>query len=220
MLIEIRRAIAFTLVTMALFGGVYPAALWAIGRLAFPAQAEGGVVRRPDGTVAGAVLVAQAFTRPEYFHPRPSAVDYDAAAMGGSNAGPTNPVYLAEVRARLAAVSVLDGVEAGDIPAEMVTASGSGLDPHISPRAAELQTARVARARGAGAERVRELVRLHTEPPFLGFLGRPRINVLALNLALDAGLGAAASDGRLAVAPLSPWTEHAGTRRVPDRGAR
>jgi K+-transporting ATPase ATPase C chain len=192
MLNEIRRGVLFTVVTMVLLGGGYHAALWAIGRLAFPSQAEGSLIRRADGTVVGSRLIAQQFTRPEYFQPRPSGVDYNAASTGGSNYGPSNADHLKAVRQRLDAVASQDRVAAGLVPSEMVTASGSGLDPHIPPAAAELQAARVAAVRGVAIKPVRDLLRAHTKPPVFGFIGRARINVLELNLALDEALGAPA----------------------------
>lgn len=190
---EIKRGVLFTAVTIVLFGGVYHLAIWGIGRTFFPAQAEGSLIRRADGTIVGSRLVAQRFTRPEYFHSRPSAVDYNAASTGGSNLGPTNPDHLKSVKERLDAVVALEGVTASQVPSEMVTASGGGLDPHIPPNAAEIQTARVARARNVSADRIREIVRAHTEAPAFGFLGRSRVNVLELNLALDESLGKAAA---------------------------
>jgi K+-transporting ATPase ATPase C chain len=193
---ELRRGVLFTAVTMLLFGFGYHLALWGAGRVLFPRQAEGSLLRRGDGTVVGSNLIAQKFTRPEYFQPRPSAVDHNAASTGGSNYGPSNPDHLAAVRERLDAVVALEGVTPQAVPSEMVTASGAGLDPHIPPAAAELQVARVARARRLPPERIRELVRSHTEPPTLGLLGRARVNVLELNLALDEALGAAPSGGR------------------------
>jgi potassium-transporting ATPase KdpC subunit len=186
---EFTRGVLFTVVTMLLFGGGYHGVLWVVGRLAFPSQAEGSLIRRSDGTVVGSRLIAQKFTRAEYFHPRPSAVDYNAASTGGSNYGPSNPDHLKLVRERLDAVVALEGVEAGQVPSEMVTAGGGGLDPHIPPEAADLQAARVARARNVAADMVRGLIRAHTEGPALGFLGRARVNVLELNLALDESLG-------------------------------
>ena len=190
MIKEIRQAILFTTVTMVLFGGGYHVVLWAIGRAAFPAQAEGSLIRRPDGTIVGSRLIAQKFTRPEYFLPRPSGVDYNAASTGGTNYGPSNPDHLTAVRERLDAVTKLDGVAAARVPSEMVTASGGGMDPHIPPAAAELQAARVAAARGVAVDRVRALIQARTEPPTFGFLGRARVNVLELNLALDETFGA------------------------------
>jgi K+-transporting ATPase ATPase C chain len=186
---EIKRGLLFTIVTMLLFGGVYHLLMWGIGRVVFPSQAEGSLIRRADGTVIGSSLIAQPFTRPEYFHPRPSGVDYNAASTGGTNYGPSNPDHLKAVAERLDAVSKDEGVPAEQVPSEMVTASGGGLDPHIPPNAAELQLARVARARNADAEQIRELVRAHTEGPFLGVFGRDRVNVLELNIALDERFG-------------------------------
>jgi potassium-transporting ATPase KdpC subunit len=188
MLTEVRRGVLFTVVAMILFGIGYPVLLWGLGRLLFPAQAEGSLLRRSDGGVIGSRLVAQSFTRPEYFHARPSAVDYNAASTGGSNYGPTNPDHLKLVRERLDARMALEGVGPAQVPSEMVTASGGGLDPDIPPAAAELQAGRVARARGVPVERVQELIRQHIEGPVLGFLGRPRVTVLELNLALDTSL--------------------------------
>lgn len=196
MLTELRRGLLFTVVTMLLLGGVYHVVLWGIGRVLFASQAEGSLIRKADGTVVGSRLIAQKFTKPEYFQPRPSAVDYNAASTGGSNYGPSNPDHLKAVQERLDAITKLEGVGASQVPSEMVTASGAGLDPHIPPAAAELQAARVAQARGVPVERVRELVRAHTEPPTFGFLGRARVNVLELNLALDQSLTRTADGGR------------------------
>jgi K+-transporting ATPase ATPase C chain len=185
---EIKQGILFTLVTMVLLGGAYHLLLWGLGRVAFAAQAEGSLIRRPDGTIVGSRLIAQKFTKPQYFHPRPSGVDYNAASTGGTNYGPSNPDQLKAVRERLDAVMQDESVTAQQVPSEMVTASGGGIDPHIPPAAAELQAPRVARARGASLDRIRDLIRAHTEPPTLGFLGRARVNVLELNLALDQSL--------------------------------
>jgi K+-transporting ATPase ATPase C chain len=186
---EITQAVRFTLVTMVLLGGGYHAALWAIGRVAFPAQAEGSLLRRADGTVVGSRLVAQEFTRPEYFQPRPSGVDYHAASAGATNYGPSNPDHLKTVQERLDSLTKREGVAASQVPSEMITASGAGLDPHIPPAAAEVQAARVSGARAVPVEQVRALIGTHTQPPMLGFLGRSRINVLELNLALDEAFG-------------------------------
>jgi K+-transporting ATPase ATPase C chain len=193
MLTEVRRGVLFTVVTMVLLGGGYHVVLWGIGRVLFPSQAEGSLIRRSDGTVVGSRLIAQAFNRPDYFHPRPSGVDYNAASTGGTNYGPSNPDHLQAVQERLGAATQLEGAPAAQVPSEMVTASGGGLDPHIPPAAAALQAARVASARGVPVERVRALVQAHTEPPTLGFLGRERVNVLELNLALDESLGTTAA---------------------------
>jgi K+-transporting ATPase ATPase C chain len=193
MLKEIRQGIFFTVVTMVLFGGLYHAVLWRIGQALFASQAEGSLIRRGDGTVVGSPLIAQKFTRPEYFQPRPSAVDYNAASTGGSNYGPSNPDHLEAVQERLDAIMMQEGVAAAEVPSEMVTASGAGLDPHIPPNAAALQSARVARARQVDELRVRELIAAHTELPTLGVFGRTRVNVLELNLALDDTFGASAA---------------------------
>ncbi len=189
MLTELKRGVLFTLITMVLLGGAYHVLLWGVGQVLFADQAEGSLIRRTDGTVVGSRLIAQKFTRPEYYQPRPSGVDYNAASTGGTNFGPTNPDHLKAVQERLDGIVAQEKTTAAHVPSEMVTASGAGLDPHIPPAAAELQTARVAAARGVPAERVRALVAAHTEPPTFGFLGRSRINVLELNLALDEALG-------------------------------
>ena len=186
---DLVRGALFTAVTMVLFGGIYHAFMWGVGRLVFPAQAAGSLVRRADGTVVGSSLIAQAFKQPEYFQPRPSGVDYNAASTGGTNYGPSNPDHLKAVRERLDAVTAQEGVAAAAVPSEMVTASGGGLDPHIPPNAAEIQVARIARVRTVDPARVRNLVRAHTEAPALGVFGRARVNVLELNLALDATFG-------------------------------
>lgn len=201
MINEIRQGIMFTIVTMALLGGGYHVVLWGIGSVLFPAQAEGSLIRRPDGTVAGSRLIAQRFTRPEYFQPRPSAADYNAASTSGSNYGPSNPDHLELVQERLDAITKQEAVATSQVPSEMVTASGAGMDPHIPPGAAELQAARVARSRNIDAAGVRDLIAAHTESPTLGFLGRARVNVLELNLALDERFGTpapapATTDGR------------------------
>lgn len=188
---DLVRGALFTAVTMVLFGGIYHAFMWGVGRVVFPAQAEGSLIRRADGTVVGSSLIAQAFKRPEYFQPRPSGVDYNAASTGGTNYGPSNPDHLKAVQERLDAVVSQERVATSKVPSEMVTASGGGLDPHIPPTAAEIQMARIARARNVDPSRVRNLVNAHTEMPAFGLFGRARINVLELNLALDATFGQA-----------------------------
>lgn len=189
MFTELKQGLAFTVATMLLFGGAYHVVLWGIGRVAFPSQIEGSLIRRADGTVIGSRLIAQGFTRPEYFHPRPSAVDYDAASTGGSNLGPSNPDHLAAMRERIDAVTLREASPVAQVPSEVVTASGAGLDPHIPPAAADLQARRVAAAREVPVARVVELIRVHEQAPTLGFLGRARVNVLELNLALDEAFG-------------------------------
>jgi K+-transporting ATPase ATPase C chain len=190
MLTEIKRGVLFTIVTMVLFGGVYHAGLWAVGQVAFPAQAQGSLIRRDDGSVVGSSLVAQAFTRPEYFQPRPSAVGYNAASStGGSNFGPSNPEHLELAKERLSHVTAAESAPPSHVPSDMITASGGGLDPHIPPAAAHLQAPRVSAVRGMDPNRIRALIDAHTDPPTFGFLGRARVNVLELNLALDRELG-------------------------------
>ena len=189
---DLKRGLLYTVVTMVLFGGIYHVFMWGVGQALFRAQAEGSLIRRGDGTVVGSSLVAQAFTRPEYFHPRPSGVDYNAASTGGTNFGPSNPDHLKAVRERLDAIVAEEGVAASGVPSEMVTASGGGLDPHIPPNAAAIQVVRVARARNVDPARVRNLLTAHTDGPALGVFGRQRINVLELNLALDTTFGQAA----------------------------
>ncbi len=193
---EVKQAVLFTMVTMVLLGFGYHLVLWGFGRVFFPSKAEGSLIRRSDGTILGSRLIAQKFTRDEYFHPRPSAVDYNAAATGASNLGPSNPVLLNAVKERLTAETKLDHVRPGQVPSEMVTTSGSGMDPDIPPEAAEIQAARVAHARNVSVDKIRELIRAHIEPPTFGFLGRARINVLELNLALDESFHASATHGK------------------------
>lgn len=189
MISELKRGTLYTIVTMVLFGGVYHLLIWGIGQAAFPAQAEGSLLRRGDGSVVGSSLIAQKFMQTQYFQPRPSSVDYNAASTGGSNYGPSSLDHLKAVRDRVDTVVAQEGVSPADVPSEMVTASGGGLDPHIPPNAAELQVPRVARARNVEAERIRDLVRSHTRGPALSVFGRARINVLELNLALDEAFG-------------------------------
>jgi potassium-transporting ATPase KdpC subunit len=184
------RAMALTAVLLVLCGVVYPAALFVAARVAFPAQSHGSLVRDAAGRVVGSALLGQSFTRPEYFHGRRSAVGYDAANSGGSNLGPSNPARVDSARAAEVRVRAEDGLRSGDtVPVDLVTASGSGLDPDISPAGAAIQVARVARARGVATEAVAALVRAYTVGPTLGTLGAPRVRVLVLNLALDSTWG-------------------------------
>lgn len=176
--------IALTLLT----GVVYPFAVTGIARFAFAEQATGSIVAR-GGDAVGSRLLGQHFTRAEYFWGRPSATapqPYNGAASSGSNRGPLDPALVAAVAARVAALRAADPDNSRPVPVDLVTASGSGLDPHISPAAAEYQVERVARARGLAPDAVRRLVAEHTERRTLGVLGEPRVNVLELNLALDA----------------------------------
>jgi K+-transporting ATPase ATPase C chain len=183
---EIKEGFLFTLVTLVLFGALYPLFVWGVARTVFPGKAEGSFIRKADSSIQGSELVGQVFTRPEYFHGRPSGVDYNAASTGGTNYGPSNPDHLAAVQERAAVIVDREGVSLDEIPSDLVTASGGGLDPHISPAAARIQVERVARARGLESDRVRELVDENTEGPTFGFLGKRRVHVLKLNLALDS----------------------------------
>jgi len=175
--------LALTLVT----GIVYPLAVTGIAQLAFRDAANGSILT-VDGKAVGSALIGQPFGAPKYFWSRPSATapqPYNGGASGGSNLAPSNPALVDLVRSRVEALRAADPGNAAPVPVDLVTASASGLDPHISPAAAEWQIGRVARARGVAPDRVRELVATHTERPMLGVLGEPRVNVLALNLALD-----------------------------------
>lgn len=190
----IRPALVLTLLLCVITGLLYPAAVTAVAQLLFPAQANGSIVTR-DGHAVGSRLIGQAFTAPYYFHPRPSAAGtgYDATASGGTNKGPTDRKLADTLITRAVAEAVReDGAEKGRIPSDMVTASASGLDPHISPATARLQVNRVARARGVDAGAVLALVHRHTERRQLGVLGEPRVNVLELNIALDSAFPRAA----------------------------
>lgn len=178
--------VLFALLTL-LCGLLYPYAVAGIGRLAFAGQAEGSLVLR-DGQPAGSSLIGQAFSSPRYFWGRPSATSpmpNNAAASGGSNQGPLNPALADAVKARIAALKATDPDNAAPVPVDLVTASGSGLDPDISIAAAYYQAGRIARERRLGVDAVRKLIDERRQSAFLGFLGEPRVNVLALNLALD-----------------------------------
>lgn len=174
----------FTLLT----GGLYPALVTGIAQLAFPDAANGSLVER-NGEIVGSIWIGQSFDDPRYFWGRPSATSpspYHAAASSGSNLGPSNPALESAVRDRVSRLRDADPENAGKpIPVDLVTASGSGLDPHVSPAAALYQAPRVARARGLPEPRVRELVQTAVEERMLGVFGEPRVNVLKLNLALD-----------------------------------
>jgi len=183
--VGLRAPLLFGAVILIGFGLPYSLVGTAFGRLLFPAQATGSTIER-HGRIVGSALVAQPFADARYFQPRPSAANYDPMAAAGSNMARSNP----DLRKRMAeltrAVAEREGIAPVQVPAELVTQSGGGLDPHLSPRAAQVQVARVARARGMDVAAVERLLASHTEAPQFGVLGQPRINVLALNLALDA----------------------------------
>ncbi|MCT9621722.1 MULTISPECIES: potassium-transporting ATPase subunit KdpC [unclassified Curtobacterium] len=183
-------AVRLTLLSTVVLGIAYPLAVWGVGQAAFHDQANGSMVTSSDGTVVGSSLIGQSFDgrgADRWFQSRPSAAGekgYDAGASSGSNLGPSNPDLLRSVQERRAAVAKADGVPVAEVPADAVTASGSGLDPDISPEYALQQVSRVAAARGMSESAVRTLVEQHTEARQLGFLGEPVVNVLELNLAL------------------------------------
>ena len=185
-------ACKMTIVLTLLTGILYPLAMVGLAHLFFPKQAEGSLIVH-DGRVVGSALLGQNFTSPRYFHPRPSAAGdkgYDAANSSGSNLGPTNKTLIDTVRARASTLAEHEsGINHGEIPVDLVTASGSGLDPEITPAAAEVQVPRVAKARRLSKEAVRTVVSNHTRLRTLRLLGEPGVNVLELNLALD-NLGA------------------------------
>ena len=187
---HLRPALVMAFALMALTGLIYPGVVTTLAQILFPGTANGSLIEK-DGTVVGSALIGQRFSGAAYFHSRPSHAGsgYDGAASGGSNKGPTDRTLADTLVAGAVAKAIAeDGAEKGKIPADYVTASGSGLDPHISPASAELQAARVAKARGVEAGRVRAIVARHTEGRQLGVLGDPRVNVLLLNLDLDREL--------------------------------
>ncbi|WP_417219639.1 potassium-transporting ATPase subunit KdpC [Arthrobacter sp.] len=187
--VAVRAMALFTV----LLGIVYTITITGIAQLAFPAQANGSIIRDGGSQVVGSALIGQSFADddgvplPEYFQPRPSAAGdvYDAGASSGSNYGPENPDLIAAIEDRRAQVAEFNDVPADQVPPDAVTASSSGLDPHISPEYATIQVARVAAARNLPIETVRDLLASHTQGHELGYLGEPRVNVLELNLALD-----------------------------------
>jgi K+-transporting ATPase ATPase C chain len=183
-------AFRLTLVLTVLTGVIYPAVVTGIAQVAFPTKANGSL-ETVGGRVVGSRLIGQAFSKPEYFHPRPSAAGagYDAGASSGSNLGPTSQKLIDRVKLSIAQYRLENPGHTGAIPADAITASGSGLDPHISAANADIQAARVAAARAVEIGRVRGLVAAATEEPWLGLFGEPRVNVLVLNLSLDRDVG-------------------------------
>jgi K+-transporting ATPase ATPase C chain len=187
MLKELKPALVMLVALTALTGVVYPLLVSGIAQSIFPEAANGSLIER-DGKAVGSELVGQSFTDPKYFWGRPSATGptpYNAAASSGSNLGPLNPALEIAVKARIAALKAADPTQTAPIPVDLVTASGSGLDPHISPAAAAWQAPRIARLRGLALDRVQSLIEKHTDGRQFGVLGEARVNVLQLNLALD-----------------------------------
>jgi K+-transporting ATPase ATPase C chain len=182
---NLRTAVLMTLVTTVLFGLLYPLAVTGLGQILFPAHANGGLIMR-QGQIVGSQLIGQPFSSPAYFHPRPSGAgnSYDASSSGSANLGPTNHQLMERVKADVERLHAEN--PATEIPVDLVTSSGSGLDPHISPAGAEFQVPRIARERGMSEAAVRALIAQHTLARQFGVLGEPRVNVLELNLALDA----------------------------------
>lgn len=186
---EIRGAIFATVMLALVCCGLYPLAVYGIAQGLFRDKANGSLIVAKDGTVRGSKLLAQGFAEPKYFHPRPSAAGngYDATSSSGSNLGPTSQKLNDAIKDRVAAYRAGNGLQENDsVPADAVTASSSGLDPHISPRNAAVQAPRVAKARGLSEQQVRDLIQQNTDGRDLGLLGEQGVNVLTLNLSLDA----------------------------------
>ncbi|WP_057921307.1 potassium-transporting ATPase subunit KdpC [Lysobacter capsici] len=183
--VSIRAPLLFAAISLLGSGLLYSLAGTALGRLAFPAQAVGSIIQH-DGHAVGSELIAQPFADAKYFQPRPSAAKYDPTAASGSNQARSNPDLRKRIAEDTAAIAQREGIAVADVPAELATQSGGGLDPHLSPRAARIQAARVAKARGLSVAQVEALIASNTEAPQFGVLGMERVNVLKLNLALDA----------------------------------
>lgn len=195
MLNHIRPAVVMIALFTGVLGVAYLFAVTGVAQTVFSEQADGSLVRDKAGKVVGSALVGQTFAEPVYLHPRPSAAGdgYDAAASSGSNLGPLNPDLIARVKTDADALRAETG--AAVIPADAVTTSASGLDPHISPAYAELQIARIASARGVGEAQVRKVIEQHVEGRTFGVMGQPRVNVLLTNMALDARFSRPATEG-------------------------
>jgi potassium-transporting ATPase KdpC subunit len=178
-------AIRFSIISILVFGLLYPVVATYAGKLLFPSQANGSLIMR-DGKAIGSSLVAQNFVSDRYFQSRPSAANYDPRALAGSNLASTNPVLRERVVESSKAIAARENIAAASIPVDMLTTSGSGIDPHISPEAAKVQLARVAKERGLTARQVQAAIDANTQLPIFGVLGQARVNVLQLNLTLDA----------------------------------
>lgn len=198
---ELRPAIVSLILFTVITGVIYPLLVTGVAKVAFGRQADGSLITH-DGKDVGSELIAQGFTDPKYFWPRPSAASYNGAGGSGSNQGPTNPALAEAVKGRIEALKAADPTNAEPVPVDLVTASGSGLDPHISVAAAQYQASRVARARNIPRGDIEALVAQYTEGRTFGVLGEPRVNVLRLNLALDqAGTAAAAATAQATSMP-------------------
>jgi K+-transporting ATPase ATPase C chain len=188
LLYEIRTSLFVTIILVIILCGLYPLGIFGVAQLVFPRQANGSLVRSPSGQIIGSELIGQRFDDPRYFHPRPSAAGsgYDAANSGGSNLGPLSQTLQEQIIERIRRYRAENGLLPGvKIPADAVTVSASGLDPHISPANAALQAARVAKVRGLELSKVQQLIRQQTDRRQFGILGEDGVNVLRLNLALD-----------------------------------
>ena len=199
LLSTVRPAIVSTLAFTLLLGLAYPLAITGVAQATMPFQARGSFLKDRGGHVIGSALIAQPFTRPEYLHPRPSAAGkdgYDTTSSGGSNYGPLNADLAKREAGDADKIRKEDGADAGPLPADAVTASASGLDPDISPENAQLQVRRIAKARGVDTAQIGRLIDQVTEGPALGFIGQPRVNVLEVNMALDARVPVGHPPGR------------------------
>lgn len=181
----LRPALGLGLVSLLGFGLLYSTAVSSLGQVLWPAQAQGSLLQNAQGQVVGSGLIAQPFSQMQYFWPRPSSANYDPMAMAGSNLARSNPVLQQQLQQRVANIVQSNGVTVTSIPSDLVTSSGSGMDPDISPQAAAIQVARVAKARGLTQDQVGQVLQQQLQTPQWGVFGQPRVNVLQLNLALD-----------------------------------